>query len=202
MRVVQGDLSTREGVDAIAEAAVEVLGGVDVLVNNAGAAGAYPGGLGTIPDEAWVASMNVNLLAAVRLTTALLEPLRASVHGSIVNVSSSSAHTPAAATAHYAVAKAAVHAFTKAASLELAPHGVRVNTVVPGKVETTGGGDIRKTVAEAMRVPVERLTAGIALGRIGQPTDIAAAVAFLVSEDASWITGAELVADGGEDRHA
>jgi NAD(P)-dependent dehydrogenase (short-subunit alcohol dehydrogenase family) len=199
---VQGDVSSSAGVVAVARAATNVLGGVDILVNNAGAASAHPGGLATISDEEWTGSINLNLLAAVRLTGALTEWIAASPAGVIVNLSSSNAHAPTPSTAHYSVAKAALHAFTKAASIELAPRGVRVNTVVPGSVDSAGGNGVRQTVADAMGVPVAALSSRIPLGRIGQPADIAGAVAFLVSDDASWITGAEFVVDGGADPHA
>ena len=116
----------------------------------------------------------------------------------IVNISSGAALTPAPPLAHYGAAKAALNAYGKALAAELAPAGIRVATIMPGNVLTPGADAIRQNFADAMGVSLTDTTAGIPLGRPGDPRDIAEAVAYLASDRAQWITGASLIVDGGE----
>jgi NAD(P)-dependent dehydrogenase (short-subunit alcohol dehydrogenase family) len=99
--------------------------------------------------------------------------------------------------AHYAGAKAALEKYSQTLAAELAPQGVRLNVVIPGNVTTPGADKIRQDLADAAGIPVEAITAGTPLGRKGIPTDIAEAVGFLVSDEAQWITGTQLLVDGG-----
>lgn len=196
---IAGDISTVAGVDAFAAAALDALGGLDLLVNNAGAARPHLGGSATIPDAEWLDALDLNFLSAVRATNALLPALTDSgPGGAIVNVSSAAALAPAPPLAHYSAAKAALGAYGKALATELAPAGIRVVTVVPGNVLTPGADAIRQTFADAAGAPLEAITADIPLGRPGDPRDIAEAVAYLVSDRAQWITGTGLTVDGGE----
>jgi NAD(P)-dependent dehydrogenase (short-subunit alcohol dehydrogenase family) len=196
---IQGDISTLDGVKAFAAAALDELGGVDIVVNNAGAARTHLGGISTIPDEEWLDALDLNFLSAVRLNSALLPALREAGAGSaIVNVSSVAALTPDAPLAHYGAAKAALNVYGKALASELAPAGIRVATIVPGNVLTPGADAIRQTFADAMDVPLAHITAGVPLGRPGDPRDIAEAVAYLASDRAQWVTGITLTIDGGE----
>ncbi|MGI3781746.1 MAG: SDR family oxidoreductase [Janthinobacterium lividum] len=196
---IQGDISTLAGVQAFATAALGELGGVDIVVNNAGAARAHLGGISTIPDEEWLDALDLNYLSAVRVTNALLPALRTAGAGSaIVNISSEAALTPAPPVAHYGAAKAALNAYGKALAAELAPAGIRVVTIVPGNVLTPGADALRQNFADALGVSLADVTAGIPLGRPGDPRDIAEAVAYVASDRAQWITGASLVVDGGE----
>lgn len=196
---ITGDISNPAGVRAFADAALSALGGVDLLVNNAGAARPHVGGIATIADEEWLDALNLNYLSAVRVTNALLPALLdAGPGGAIVNISTAAALTPAPPIAHYGAAKAALNAYGKALATELAPAGIRVTTIMPGNVLTPGADELRQTIADAMGAPLEALTAGIPLGRPGDPRDIAEAVAYLASDRAQWITGASLVIDGGE----
>ena len=118
--------------------------------------------------------------------------------GVIVNISTVAALIPVPTLAHYGAAKAALNAYSKSLAAEVAPHGVRVNLVVPGNVTTPGADKIRGDFATAFGVEASALTANIPLGRVGAPTDVAAMVGFLVSDRAAWITGTSFVVDGGE----
>ncbi|MFE7077327.1 SDR family oxidoreductase [Streptomyces sp. NPDC057620] len=196
---IPGDISTLAGVQAFTTAALRELGGVDIVVNNAAAARTHLGGISTIPDEEWLDALDLNFLSAVRVTNTLLPALREAGEGSaIVNISSGSAILPGPPMAHYGAAKAALNNYGKALAAELAPAGIRVTTIMPGNVLTPGADAIRQTFADAMGVELAAITAGIPLGRPGDPRDIAEAVAYLVSDRAQWITGASLNVDGGE----
>ncbi|WP_206685799.1 SDR family oxidoreductase [Kribbella qitaiheensis] len=176
---------------------LEYFGGkLDILVNNAAADQAYPQGATSIPDEAWLASLNINYLSAVRVTDRFL-PALIEAKGAIVNLSSTVTLDNVPALAHYAGAKAALEKYSQTLAAELAPQGVRLNVVIPGNVTTPGADKIRQDLADAAGIPVEAITDGTPLGRKGIPTDIAEAVGFLASGQAEWITGTTLLVEGG-----
>jgi len=116
----------------------------------------------------------------------------------IVNISSGAAIVPAPPMAHYSAAKAALNAYGKALAHELAPAGIRVATVSPGNVFSPGADVVRQDLADARGLPLEATTAHIPLGRVGDPRDVAEAVAYLASNRAQWVTGVNLNIDGGE----
>ncbi|MFB7502103.1 SDR family oxidoreductase [Streptomyces broussonetiae] len=192
---VAADMRTRTGAQALAAAAQETLGGVDILVHNAGGARPYQDA-SAIPEEEWQDALDLNYLASVRLDSLLAPGMRERRSGMIVHVSSAAVLTPMGPFLHYVAAKAALETYSRGLALDLAPFGIRVNTVTPGRVATPGG--------EATREQWARLDAGpgpdntTPLGRDGRPDDIAHAVLFLVSDRASWLTGSNLVVDGGE----
>ncbi|MFE2375021.1 SDR family oxidoreductase [Streptomyces sp. NPDC059398] len=199
---VAADVRTRAGAEAIAAAAQERLGGVDILVHNAG--GAAPReGVAAISDEEWQDALDLNFLASVRLDALLAPGMRERRSGTIVHISSAAVLTPVGSFLHYVAAKAALETYSQGLASELAPSGIRVNTVSPGRTATPGGVATREQWAEV----TVRMGGAPALtnaddmpplGREGQPDDIANAVLFLVSGRASWLTGSNIIVDGGE----
>jgi len=194
---IAGDVSSVEGVKAIAAKAVGALGGLDILVNNAGGARPFAEGAASIPDQEWPASFELNLFAAVRLTNAVLPALRESKVGSIVNISSNAARMPFGPFAHYCAAKAALDMYSRALALDLGPKGIRVNVVSPGPVVTPGGEEARTAFSAATGAPADVFAQAVPLGRLGSPEDVAEVVGMLVSDRAKWMTGANIVVDGG-----
>ncbi|MFJ1933229.1 oxidoreductase [Kitasatospora sp. NPDC088160] len=193
---VAADVRTRAGAEALATAAQEVLGGVDILVHNVGGAQPHHGAL-AIPDEEWQNALDLNFLASVRLDALLAPGMRERRSGAIVHVSSAAVPTVAPPFLHYVAAKAALEAYSRGLAAELAPHGIRVNTVSPGRTATPGGEATREQWARLDTGPGQDTTTP-PLGRDGRPDDIAHAVLFLLSGRASWLTGSNLVVDGGE----
>ena len=118
--------------------------------------------------------------------------------GVIVNISSVAALFPQIPLLHYSAAKAALITYSKGLAKEVASSGVRVNIVTPGNVESPGADAIRQDIFNAFGIDPSAVVAGIPLGRLGVPTDIAELVGFLVSDRAAWITGSNFIADGGE----
>ena len=201
---VPADVRTRAGAEAVAAAAREAMGGVDIVVHNAGGAQAYEGST-DIPDEVWQDALDLNFLSSVRLNALFVPQMRERRQGAIVHISSAATLAPEAASfLHYSAAKAALETYSRGLALELAPYGVRVNAVSPGRIATPGGEQTRAHWAEvAARMegaPVQNDTAlaTTPIGRDGRPDDIAEAVLFLVSERASFLIGRTLVVDGGE----
>ncbi|MER5555532.1 oxidoreductase [Streptomyces sp. NPDC002793] len=196
---VKADLSTPEGVRGLADAALEVLGGVDIIVNNAGGCRSFQSVLDLEND--WQYTMDINFLAAVRLNAALV-PAMPESGGSIVHVSSIATIAAYPNLIHYAAAKSALETYSKGLSAELASDGIRVVSVCLGNVETPASGVARAQIVEHLGGDPDDLTeqwaAEIPLGRLGASQDVADAVSFLVSPRASWITGSNIVIDGGK----
>lgn len=196
---ISADLRSRTGAGQLVERTVETLGGLDIVVNAAGAARVYMAGPASIPDAEWHDSLDINFLSAVRVINAALPALQESGNGAtIVNISTGVVKNPQAPVLHYAAAKAALATYSRGLAKALAPAGIRVNVITPGPVDTPGGMELLQTFADAMGAPLAALAGAVPLGRFGDPRDIAEAVAFLASTRAQWITGADLDINGGQ----
>ena len=188
------DVSDGAAVGAAAKAARARFGRLDALVNNAGIQ--VRGRLSDLKPECWERQIAVNLTGAYLVTRAFLPMLSKGHSPSVVTVASVHAHASRAETCAYAATKGALVAFSRSLALDLGENGIRVNTVSPGIIRT-------RLFEEAMgrsKNPAAALRRRLSLhplGRLGEPKDVAAAVLFLSSPEASFITGSDLVVDGG-----
>ena len=202
---VQADLTTAEGGEALAKAALERLGGVDILAHVLGGSTTPGGGFVALTDDHWLSELNLNLLATVRLDRLLIPQMIERGSGVVVHVTSIQSVLPLPdATTAYASAKAALRTYSKSIAKELGPKGVRVNVVSPGWIMTEGTDVFLKRIQDAnggtledARQLVLNGLGGIAIGRGAEPFEVAEAIAFLASDRASSIHGTELVVDGG-----
>ncbi|MCX4398460.1 SDR family oxidoreductase [Streptomyces sp. NBC_01767] len=194
-KFVRADLSTPDGVREFADIALENLGGVDIIVNNAGGCRTFQSALDIEKD--WQYTVDINFLAAVRLNSALVPSMRESGGGVVVHVSSIATIASYPMILHYAAAKSALETYNKGLAAELAPQGIRVVALSLGNVMTPGADEAREKIVDYLGNDSVDWSDEIPLGRIGRSDDIAEAVGFLVSERAAWITGSTLVIDGG-----
>jgi 3-oxoacyl-[acyl-carrier protein] reductase len=183
--------------DALAEAVdrtVRERGRLDIVVNNAG--GPPPGTFDSTPDEAWVAAFELSLNSAVRLTRLALPHLRASGRGRVVNITSWSVREPIPHLLLSNAIRPGVVGWAKTLAHELGPDGITVNTIAPGKIDTARAAELYQhqpdpdaaRAADLQTIPARRL---------GQPAEVAAAVTFLCSRHAAYISGTVLPVDGG-----
>ena len=178
------DVRSPESWSAVVDGAERRFGTVDILVNNAGIAD--PGELRDWDLARMQRMLDVNLIGVFNGVQAVAPGMRKLKRGSIVNIGSVGGFQGIPRMSGYVISKWGVRGLTKTAALELGPYGIRVNAVHPGQTRTP------------MTTDVVFDTSGIALGRVGEPEDIARAVLFFASDDSSFVTGAELAVDGGQ----
>jgi NAD(P)-dependent dehydrogenase (short-subunit alcohol dehydrogenase family) len=192
------DVTQQASVAAMVQACRDKYGRIDVLVNNVG--GSAPGGPVEMAEEAWDAQIDLNLKSIFLTCKHVLPVMEAQGSGSIINTASASGiRWTGAAQVAYAASKAGVIQFSKVVAVQYAPKGVRVNTIVPGQLhtpmvevrlaKTRAGGDVDKLLAQRQ--------ARIPLGFMGDGRDTANAALYLASDESRWVTGTEIVLDGG-----
>ncbi len=202
---IQTDLTTAEGVNALARAVKERWGGVDILINSVGGSNAPVGGFAALDDAMWLSELNLNLMSAVRLDRALLPAMLAKGAGVVLHVTSIQRVLPLPeSTTAYSAAKGALSTYSKSLSKEVTPKGVRVLRVSPGWIETEASvafaermGAEAGTDYEGGKKMVMDWLGGIPVGRPATPKEVADLITFLVSPRAASVSGSEHVIDGG-----
>jgi len=196
---VQGDVRAADGIAEWHAATVQRFGGVDLLFTNSG--GPPPGGALAFDDTAWRAAFDLLLLSAVRLARAAVPSMRARGGGAIVMATSSAVKEPIPNLGLSTVLRAGVAALAKSLALELAADGIRVNQLIPGRIDTDRVRELDALNAKKAGIGAEeqkaKSLAAIPMGRYGQPDEFGRAACFLFSPSASYVTGATLQVDGG-----
>ncbi len=191
-----GDITSPEDALTWVDETVARVGGVDVLVNNAG--GARPGALAELPESAWQAEFDLNLFAPVRLARLCAAHMEKRGGGSIINIGSIYGRESGGPLT-YNASKAALHSFTKMHAREFAPKNIRVNTIAPGSI-LAPGGIWEQSFRENPAFEKDFIRHEMPAGRLGRPDEVAYAVVMLASPRASWITGANIPVDGAQGR--
>jgi 3-oxoacyl-[acyl-carrier protein] reductase len=191
---IAGDVRDQAILQRLVDETVSARGRLDIVVNNAG--GPPPGTFESTPDEAWADAFELSLRSVVRLTRLALPHLRASGRGRIVNITSWSVREPIPNLMLSNAIRPGVVGWAKALAHEVGRDGITVNTIAPGKVATGRMRELWESRPDPAAAEAEDI-ASIPVGRMGQPEEIAAAVAFLCSEEAAYISGAVLPVDGG-----
>ncbi|OAX57619.1 acetoacetyl-CoA reductase [Xanthomonas graminis] len=186
--IVAGDVASPDHAQALVQEVERQLGPIEVLINNAGITRDTT--FHKMTAEQWHEVINTNLNSVFNVTRPVIEGMRKQRWGRVIQISSINGLKGQYGQANYAAAKAGMHGFTISLARENAGHGITVNTVSPGYVAT----DMVMSVPDEVRA---KIIADIPTGRLGRPEEIAYAVAFLVAEEAAWITGSNLDINGG-----
>ncbi len=190
---VPGDTSTAQGCQEVVDGAVVALGGLDVLVNNAGSGGGGP--TENLTEADWNRIIDTNLKGTFFCTQRALTALRAA-QGAIVNIASVRAVQGAHGSSIYCASKGGVVSMTKAWAIEFAPD-IRVNAVLPGAIDTDMLQALAVRSAGSVDAGYEALSSRVAMGRVAAPSEIANVICYLASDQASYVTGIAMLADGG-----
>ena len=202
---IQADIGTTEGARAITERVNREWDGIDILINCVGGSEGPNGGFSALSDEDWGRAVDVNLMAAVRMDRAFIPGMISRSSGTVIHINSIQHLLPLHdSTLAYAAAKAALRTYSKGLANEIGPKGVRVNTISPGFIETSGAHGMIMQVAQssgidedAARQRIMDMIGGIPIGHPGRPEEVAELVAFLSSERAASIHGVDYIIDGG-----
>jgi len=186
---VRGDLTNPAHLERLVEQTVKALGGVDVVVNNGGGPPRTPAR--EIDAEAVESAVELLLVSAVRLTNLCLPYLERSGHGRVINITSSSVREPIDSLALSNAVRPGVVGWAKTLAREVAPHGITVNSIAPGRIDTER---LREVYPDG---PTERDLEAIPLGRLGTPRELGDVVCFLASDRAAYVTGTVIPVDGG-----
>ncbi|WP_138485489.1 SDR family oxidoreductase [Dyadobacter bucti] len=202
---IAADLTKPEDNKGLTNKIIEEYGGLDILINNVGGTSGPAGGFSVLTDQDWENDLQLNLLAAIKLDRSLVPLMIQRNTGVVIHISSLNGKLPLyASNFSYGVTKAALNNYSKALANEVASKGVRVITVSPGMVKTTAmesflhsyGSTLGKNLDETAQLVMDSL-GGVPLNRLAQPEEIAHLIGFLVSPKASYITGSNVVIDGG-----
>ena len=185
---IQANVAQKSEADDAVAGVLERWEKIDILVNNAGIV--RDGLLATMSPENWQAVLDTNLTGTYNFCHAVMRPMMSARYGRIINMSSVASHTSNPGQANYAASKGGVEGLTRCLATEIARRGITVNAVAPGFIETDMTVAVRNAAEDAIRkrIPTRRL---------GQPEDVASAVLFLASDEASYITGQVITVDGG-----
>jgi acetoacetyl-CoA reductase len=187
--VVKGNVSSFADCVAAVKRVEAELGPIDVLVNNAGIT--RDAVLHRMTEEQWTEVIHVNLASIFNMTRNVIEGMRERNYGRVINISSINGQKGQIGQTNYSAAKAGIIGFSKALAQENAKKGITVNTICPGYVDT-------EMVSAVPKAVLDQIIAGIPVGRLGMADEIARCVAFLAAEDAGFITGTTLTANGGQ----
>jgi len=190
VRAYELDVSNGNACDNVVRQVLNDFKRIDVLVNNAGVT--RDSSMRKMRQEDWHTVLGTNLDGVFNMTRPVLESMIERRWGRIINISSVNGQQGAFGQANYAAAKAGMHGFTKSLALEVARHGVTVNTVSPGYLDTAMVGQVPQEVLR------DRILPQIPVGRLGQPVEVAGLVAYLVSDLAGYVTGANIAINGGQ----
>lgn len=202
---IAADLTKKDDNEILAKTVLQQYDAIDILINNVGGTSAPAGGFSTLSEKDWEKDLQLNLLSAIKLDKAIVPSMIDRGSGVVIHISSLNGKLPLyASNLSYGVSKAALNNYSKALSNEVAQKGIRVVAVSPGMVQTTAmeaflnsyASSIGKDFGEAAQLIMDGL-GGVPMNRLAQPQEIAHLVGFLASPNASYITGANYVIDGG-----